>query len=161
MSFQSGAERMFANMLAVLHAPTWYESRRILLDHPELMNDAGYGMLGIIVSDPETVSRVYPYLGHVEREALIRQHHGLLDRCRQVRVAQAFVELAHDTMVRKWAALVAAELATAAADALAAFDAVAHPDQAVPPRSDCLAAPARRRRHLVAGHAECSSSARR
>jgi hypothetical protein len=132
MTYQSGAERMFANMLAFLHAPTWGESRRILLNHPELMNDAGYGMLSIIATDPETVSRIYPHLGRAEREGLIQQHHSLLVRCRQVGVPQAFVELAHDAMVRKWAAMVAADLAAAAADALAAFDAVAHRDEALP-----------------------------
>ena len=164
MSQPSGAERMFASMLDYLRTPTWDGSRRTLLDHPELTNEAGYALLSIIASDPETVARVYPHIGRVEREALIRQHHGLLGRCRQVGVHRAFEELADEaTMMRKWEAIISAGTADAAEAALAAFRAIGQPEEARPRQAhdrrhpDTQTAHSRLRRRLMAiGVAACA-----
>jgi hypothetical protein len=117
MSQPSGADRMFANMLEFLRARTWEGSLLILRAHPELMNDAGYAVLGLIASDPEMASFIYPQLDRDERESLIQRHYALLGRSREVGPLPAFVELVHDVTMRKWAVALALELADAAGGA--------------------------------------------
>lgn len=93
MSQRSGAERLFTNMLAFLQAPTWDGSKRIILSHPELMNDAGYQMLRFMISDRETVSWIYPGVDPGHSNILIQLHYVVLGRSRQIGIREAFAEL--------------------------------------------------------------------
>jgi hypothetical protein len=93
MSQPSGAERMFTSLVSFLQAPTWDGSKRILESHPELMGDAGRRMLGLLMSDRETVAWIYPGLDPGQSDILIQLHHLVLGRCRQIGPWAAFAEL--------------------------------------------------------------------
>lgn len=93
MSQPSGTERMFSNMVAFLQAQTWDGSRRILLNHPELMTDSGRSTLGLMIADRETTAWIFPGIDPERIDILIRLHSILLGRCRQIGIRGAYTEL--------------------------------------------------------------------
>lgn len=73
-----------------LMAPTWGESRRVLNEHPELLN-FGTGVIDILLSqDP---NHYYPGRSRSEAVALLKTHRAVLVRCKQVGVARAIAEV--------------------------------------------------------------------
>ncbi|WP_155339617.1 hypothetical protein [Acrocarpospora corrugata] len=84
---------MLRNLVSFLRARSWNDSRRILDEHPELLYSAASDMLAIMIQDPQTTAMVYPGLSQAKRDPLLREHLGLLRRCREVGVGRAFAEL--------------------------------------------------------------------
>lgn len=93
MSQRSGTERTFSSMVAFVQARTWDGSRRILLNHPELMTVTGQSTLRSMITDRETTGWIFPGVDPERTDILIRLHYVLLGRCRQVGIRGAFTEL--------------------------------------------------------------------
>jgi hypothetical protein len=85
-------EQIFKTLMDFLKAPTWGSSHQIVNEHPGLIN-VWVELIDTMLTDPATVSMVYPERSRSDATAMLKTHRAVLARCQQIGITQAFAEV--------------------------------------------------------------------